>query len=107
MEDKRDQNGYAPSIMATEEGVCYVCGHRFLQTVRHEIYGGANRETSKRCGFWVDLCPTCHARVHSDYDLMRTLRRRCEHKYQATHSRNDFYRLIGHYYDRDDDHDGD
>lgn len=61
-----DRNGYNKSILATTDGVCYICG-KYCETARHEIYGGAGtRSLSKRYGLWVNICPECHARVHAD-----------------------------------------
>lgn len=71
-----DRNGYAPSVLITESGTCYIClKHR--ETVRHEVYfGTAYRSKSKVLGAWVNLCPECHSRLHAkdsylNYDLKR------------------------------------
>ena len=61
-----DSNGYNPSLLDTEDGICYLC-HTDGQTVRHEIYMGAgSRSLSKRYGLWVNLCPACHMEVHAE-----------------------------------------
>ena len=61
-----DRNGYAPSIMATTAGECYLCPY-VGDTARHEVfYGTGTRALSKRYGLWVNLCPRCHAEVHAD-----------------------------------------
>lgn len=61
-----NNNGYRPSIIATEDGVCMLCG-LCTSTARHEIfYGTGERALSKKYGLWVNLCPRCHARVHAD-----------------------------------------
>lgn len=63
-----DRNGYNPSIIPTQDGVCFLCG-REVQTVRHEIYPGTGTRTlCKRYGVWVNLCPRCHDIVHADQD---------------------------------------
>lgn len=54
-----DKNGYAPSILTTEQDKCYLC-ENCTHTERHEIFGGANRTKSKALGLWVNLCPACH-----------------------------------------------
>ena len=93
-----DRNGYNPSILDTESGVCYVCG-RQTDTARHEIYGGANRNISKRMGFWVNLCPDCHRRVHRVEDFaVAALKEPCEAVFEQTHTRQEFFDLIGRYY---------
>lgn len=57
-----DANGYNQSLFET--GVCHICGARG-DLIRHEIYGGSRRQLSKRLGLWVNLCPSCHLKVHS------------------------------------------
>lgn len=54
-----DKNGYAPSILFTEQGKCYLC-ENYTHTERHEIFGGSSRTKSKALGLWVCLCPACH-----------------------------------------------
>ena len=56
---KLDRNGYAPSIMETTAGTCYLCGAQ-TATERHEVFGSALRTKSKEHGLWVNLCPCCH-----------------------------------------------
>ena len=60
---KLDSNGYAPSIMMDCEG-CYCCG-KMGDLARHEVFHGPNRTKSKALGCWVNLCPTCHDKVHT------------------------------------------
>ena len=56
-----DRNGYNPSIMQTDLGKCFRCGRTTGKLDRHEIYGNANRQKSKRLGLWVVLChQDCH-----------------------------------------------
>jgi hypothetical protein len=63
---KLDRNGYAPSILDTDAGLCYVCW-RHTETARHEIFfGRGRRKKSKRLGLWVNLCPRCHTAVHNN-----------------------------------------
>ncbi len=54
-----DRNGYAPSILRTAQGKCYICGRR-AETERHEPFGAALRSKSKALGLWVNLCRECH-----------------------------------------------
>ena len=87
--------------MPTEDGTCFLCGLE-TETVRHEVYGGPNRQISKANGFWINLCPDCHRKVHTVYtreDVRQMLKKPCEIIYQRTHTREQFYRLIGEYYD--------
>lgn len=68
-----DKNGYAPSIISGHsETECWLCGCNGLGKMdRHEVFGGAYREKSKRLGLWVHLCHDgCHLNgVHKNaYD---------------------------------------
>lgn len=56
-----DRNGYSPSIVQRFPDRCYLCGRSDEKLDRHEIFGGANRDKSKRLGLWVLLC---HERCH-------------------------------------------
>lgn len=98
---KLDRNGYSKSIMPTEDGVCYLCGTRVADTVRHEIYPGkANRRISKENGFWINLCVRHHQLVHKDEEYaVRALKKPCQDLYLETHSREEFRKLIGRFYE--------
>ena len=78
---KLDSNGYAPSLMQSEEeqAYCYRCGRSCEKLDRHEPLGGANREKSKELGLWVVLCHfSCHQEaphsVHKDASEANRLR---------------------------------
>ena len=62
---KLDRNGYRSSLFNTEEDVCYLCTSE-VQTARHEVLHGPNRQLSKRYGLWLNLCPNCHELVHKE-----------------------------------------
>lgn len=77
-----DRNGYNPSLFDTEQDQCYVC-KRFGDTARHEIFGGSSRQFSKALGMWINICPDCHIREHSENDgnLKREGQRLFERQY--------------------------
>lgn len=56
-----DKNGYAPSIVTFDTDCCFLCDGQDEKLDRHECFGGAMREKSKRLGLWV---PLCHVRCH-------------------------------------------
>ena len=100
-----DKNGYNPSIMQSKRE-CYIT-HSVHDVVRHEIYYGfANRKISKKEGFWVWLVPEYHNTsnkgVHFNRELDLELKVACQKKYEETHSRDDFIKLIGKSYILDD-----
>lgn len=85
-----DRNKYNPSILATEQGTCYVCKTE-TATCRHEIfYGKGNRAISKKLGFWVNICPECHRKIHGDREMDLMLKKLAEMKYLETHDITEF-----------------
>jgi len=75
-----DRNGYNSSLLQTEDGKCFLCG-RITATARHEVFPGTgNRSLCKKYGLWVNLCPSCHDKVHADQkgELNRRLRNAAE-----------------------------
>ena len=58
-------SNYHPSLFADQNDIyCYVCGST-LYVTRHEIFfGRAYREKSKQYGLWLNLCMSCHDKVH-------------------------------------------
>ena len=95
---KLDRNGYAPSIMETENGTCYRC-RRQRETVRHEIYFGiGNRKLAKASGLWVDLCVPCHSAIHANKDSDEALKKNGYETFTKEHSPEEFYRLFRRYY---------
>lgn len=93
------RNGYNKSIMDTEDGECFICSY-IGDTARHEVYPGVNRQICKKQGFWVALCPRCHDRVHQDAEFAyRWLKHPCYMTYCKSHSKSEFYNLIGAYYE--------
>lgn len=98
---KLDSNGYAPSILATENGFCYFCG-RQAEVVRHEIfYGSLLRKVSKEQGTWCYLCVPCHQFEHQGGGLERdgmTLKQMAQTAFERNHTREEFMKLYGRNY---------
>lgn len=76
----------------------------YIAIIRHIFYGHANRKISEEQGFWVYLAPWLHNQsaegVHGangkELDLL--LKRHAQAKFEETHSRDEFIRLIGKNY---------
>ncbi len=52
---------YNPSIIQRDQSHCFNCGSAKGPFDRHEVFGGAFRQKSKRDGLWVVLChEKCH-----------------------------------------------
>ena len=97
-----DRNGYAPSIMQTDLGKCFRCGRTTGKLDRHEIYGNANRQKSKRLGLWVVLChQDCHLNgAHAQKKIADALKQAGQVAAMETYhwSKEDFIREIGRNY---------
>lgn len=76
---------------------------RVEQVEKHHIYEGtANRKVSEANGFWVYLSPYWHnssnAGVHHNENNNKWLKRLCQRKFEETHTREKFMKLIGRNY---------
>lgn len=84
-----------------EEKECYITGSK-INLHLHHIYPGSNRKISDREGFFIWLRADWHVgqmySVHENADLMIRLKQECQKKYEETHSREEFIRLIGRNY---------
>ncbi len=93
------------SILTEDNECCYLCNLEKRRTRRecvHHIFGGPLRSISERMGFKVPLCNRHHnmsdIAVHFNRDLDLILKRLCQAKFEETHSRQEFMRLIGRNY---------
>lgn len=83
---------------------CYITRRPYPLHKHHIYYGTGKRKISEKNGFWVWLIPEKHNRgnesVHLDPDrkLDLRLKRECQAKYEETHSRAEFVKLIGKNY---------
>lgn len=83
------------------ERECWVC-HTTRNLHLHHIYHGPNRKVSDQNGFTVFLCFRHHNGsafgVHFDAGLDQSLKRACQRKFEESHSREEFMKLIGRNY---------
>lgn len=91
---KLENNRY--SILTNDLTRCYIC--KKPKEDIHEIYGGANRKVSMANGFCVPLCRNCHFKVTNDNALALELKQICQTKYEETHTREEWFGLIGRNY---------
>lgn len=100
-----DRNGYAPSILQDDENACFICFGCAEKLDRHEVFGGPNREKSKRLGLWVSLCHWTHHvfgrdSVHQNAQTNRAVKQFAQkaamEKYGWT--KDDFIREFGRNY---------
>lgn len=84
------------SILQTKRE-CYVCGTIF-NLHDHHIYFGSNRQNSEKYGFKVWLCAKHHNMsnegVHFNKKLDLKLKKECQLKFEETHTRKEFMKII-------------
>ena len=91
------------SILQTEK-VCYITGQTNNLHKHYIFFGNPWRQISEENGFFVYLAGYLHNQsnegVHGkngrELDLL--LKRHCQRKYEETHSREEFLKLIGKNY---------
>lgn len=78
---------------------CYITKKKYGLHKHHIYFGFANRRISEEHGFWVWLTPELHNMsndgVHFNTAFDLSLKRECQKKYEETHSREEFMKLIG------------
>ena len=89
------------SIIQDDLTRCYLCGRTgSLET--HHVFGGvANRRISEKYGLTVKLCPNCHRGTDgAQYDKQKNLllKRDAQFSFERTHTRAEWFRLIGKNY---------
>lgn len=89
------------SIIQTER-VCYICRTRHPLHKHHVYFGRGNRDVSEKKGFVVYLCASHHNLgdncVHKNRSMDLMIKRDFQRKYEETHTREEFMKLIGKNY---------
>ena len=103
---KKKRQEHGKSIMPAYGG-CWLCRYlddddRPKSTEVHHIFFGPNRSRSEEYGFTTDLCISHHRTgpnaVHKNRTTCRILQSECQERFEKTHSREEFVRIIGKSY---------
>ena len=86
---------------------CFICSKQYFLHEHHIFFGTGKRNISEKNGFKVWLCVDHHTGEHGvhskrGHELDLFLKRECQRKFEETHSRNDFIKLIGRNYREED-----
>ena len=80
---------------------CFICGTTY-NLHDHHIFMGANRKNSEKAGLKVWLCYTHHNgssySPHFNRDVDLELKRIAQRRFEETHTRDEFMKLIGKNY---------
>ena len=91
------------NILQTEKE-CFITGSTYNLHKHHIYFGNPGRRISEENGFWVYLVGRLHNQsddgVHckNGHKLDMKLKRICQRKFEETHSREEFMKLIGRNY---------
>lgn len=82
---------------------CYICRKEFDIHDHHIYFGTGKRQISEKHGFKVWLCQEHHQGTYGvhgkcGHELDMFLKEICQHKYESTHTREQFMKLIGKNY---------
>lgn len=91
---KLEKNRY--SILTENLEQCFICKSPYVEI--HEVFGGRNRKISMQNGFCVPLCHNHHQQATLDNEKSLFLKRKMQAKFEETHTREEFMRLIGKNY---------
>ena len=85
-----------------KEKCCWFCPATTGLEYHHIYFGTANRKISDKHHFTCWLCNKHHTgsedSVHRNRKMDLILKKACQLKYEETHSREDFIKLIGRNY---------
>lgn len=81
------------SIITNNFNKCYYCGKEGKMDL-HEVFGGSNRKRSIKYGLVVPLCRICHG----NENIITYLRIAIQKLYEKTHSREEFIKIFGKSY---------
>lgn len=107
---KKRRMKHKASILQEKDGRCYLCmklhnDYSFKFTQEHHVYfGRGQREISEAEGFKVHLCLDHHEytggpeAVHKNHETSLLIQQDMQRKYEETHTRAEFMRLIGRSY---------
>ena len=84
------------SILTDNLERCFICGG--TATDMHEIYSAGNRKASMKNNFCCPLCRKCHQTITLNYGLNLRLKMECQEKFEETHSREEWFEIIGKNY---------
>lgn len=65
---------------------------------RHEVFSGADRQTSKAVGMWTRLCPACHEKIHQHGMADEVLKATAQMIFEQIHTHKEFITLFGENY---------
>ncbi len=74
--------------------ICKVCG-RVGTTEIHHIFNGPFRMKSDMNDFVMEVCPECHRKIHESTSLLQAYKKRCQEKYETSHSHAEWMLIMG------------
>lgn len=99
---KTVSDGKRFSILTDDLESCYACGS-MVNIELHEIFFGSTRNSSKRYGLVVPLCPECHKGTYGVHGskgklLNTTLKEEGQRAFEKRYPATDFIKVFGRNY---------
>lgn len=82
-----------------EKAECFFCHRPDGLERHHALHGRGIRQLAEADGLWVWLCFKHHRLLHDKNEGDRELQRLAQETYLKDHSREEFLRRYGRYYD--------
>lgn len=105
---KKKRKKHPPSLVVRKKGTCFLCvklhgDYTEKYTEEHHVFfGNGLRDISEQNGFTCDLCLGHHREgpeaVHRNQEIREYLCSIFQEKYEKTHTREEFMKLIGRNY---------
>ena len=93
-QSKKEKQRY--SIIYKDLTKCCVegCLTPYYNVEKNEVYEGAKRSASIKHGFVCPLCKIHHDQFHNDREFALIYKKMFQRKFEETHSREEFLRII-------------
>lgn len=85
------------SILTDDLEHSYMSG-RLKEDIHHCVFGRGRRQIAEKNGFLIPLTHEEHMKVHQNRKMQLFFIRKCQRKYEETHTREDWLRLVGRNY---------
>jgi len=91
---------YKPSIVQTK-CECFICHAPYTGGLDHHhlLHGTGQRRLADEDCLWVWLCRRCHQNLHDHGLYDKELQRIGQETYLKTHTREEWFRRYGKFYD--------
>lgn len=81
-----------------EKRECEMCGRYEYLEKHHLIFGRGLRELADKYGLIINICRSCHRKIHKYKDLMKWSKEKGQKMFERKRSRKEFIDIFGKSY---------